>query len=315
MKPTTRRLLSNLGQRLESPTTNLVAVAVLAGITPAIAHEFVGHGSVCLAVGGHPTVVSTSMFWCTTPEPVIAVGGPAMNLLLGLTCLILLRRARPANRDVRLYLALVTAFAWFWEGGYAVQAMLFRAGDLYDLFAATSRTARTCRECSHRYSRRGAISADCPPHENIHPGHCRHRTTRAPHIARGLDQRHGRRRHRRGTLAARPAELRQHRDVNRRRRPSPSARSAARGPIAVPLDTPPGRQHRTPCDEPHRLRRLHLHARPRPRLAVVRLGEPSKSTGRHVAQGSSPPVSQTFDSHDNSALNAEYRSRKGVRFS
>ncbi len=138
MKPTTRRLLSNLGQRLESPTTNLVAVAVLAGITPAIAHEFVGHGSVCLAVGGHPTVVSTSMFSCTTPEPVIAVGGPAMNLLLGLTCLILLRRVRPANRDVRLYLALVTAFAWFWEGGYAVQAMVFRAGDLYDIFAATT---------------------------------------------------------------------------------------------------------------------------------------------------------------------------------
>jgi hypothetical protein len=78
------------------------------------------------------------MFWCTTPEPVIAAGGPAMNLLLGLFCLVLLRRTRPIHRDARLYLALVTAFAWFWEGGYAVQAMLFRAGDLYDLFAATS---------------------------------------------------------------------------------------------------------------------------------------------------------------------------------
>jgi hypothetical protein len=61
-----------------------------------------------------------------------------MNLVLGLTCLILLRRARPTSRDVQLYLALVTAFAWFWEGGYAVQAMLFRAGDLYDVFAGNS---------------------------------------------------------------------------------------------------------------------------------------------------------------------------------
>jgi hypothetical protein len=78
------------------------------------------------------------MFWCTNPQPVIAVGGPAINLLLGVACLILLRRARPANREVQIYLALVTAFAWFWEGGYAVQAMLFRAGDLYDIFAATS---------------------------------------------------------------------------------------------------------------------------------------------------------------------------------
>ncbi len=85
MKLSPRWRLSKPGLRLASPTTDLVAIAVLAGMTPVVAHEFIGHGSVCLAVGGHPTVVSTSKFWCTTPEPVIAAGGPAMNLILGLT--------------------------------------------------------------------------------------------------------------------------------------------------------------------------------------------------------------------------------------
>jgi hypothetical protein len=72
---------------LRSPALAVLSVAVLAAITPSVIHEFIGHGSMCLAVGGHPTVVSTSMFACTVPTPVVAAGGPAANLLAGLICL------------------------------------------------------------------------------------------------------------------------------------------------------------------------------------------------------------------------------------
>jgi hypothetical protein len=116
----------------------VVASTVLAVITVTFAHEALGHGIVCLAVGGHPTVVSTSMFWCTAPRPVVAAGGPAMNLLVGLLALVLLRRSRRRSAAASLYLILVTAFAWFWEGGYAVQAMLLGRGDLWDLIAHTA---------------------------------------------------------------------------------------------------------------------------------------------------------------------------------
>jgi hypothetical protein len=126
-----------IAARLRSPALVVLSVAVLAGITPPVTHEFIGHGSVCLAVGGHPTVVSTSMFWCTVPAPVVASGGPAANLLAGLICLMLRLRLRRPPPALQLYLTLVTAFAWFWEGGYAIQAMLLRRGDLYDLLAHT----------------------------------------------------------------------------------------------------------------------------------------------------------------------------------
>ena len=126
-----------IATRLRFPALVVLPVAVLAAITPAVIHEFIGHGSMCLAVGGHPTVVSTSMFWCTVPTPVVAAGGPAANLLVGLICLMLRLRLRTPAPALQLYLALVTAFAWFWEGGYAIQAMLLRRGDLYDLLAHT----------------------------------------------------------------------------------------------------------------------------------------------------------------------------------
>ncbi len=130
-------LTGTIAALLRSPALVVLSVAVLAAITPSVIHEFVGHGSMCLAVGGHPTLVSTSMFSCTVPTPIVASGGPAANLLVGLICLMLRLRLRTPPPALQLYLTLVTAFGWFWEGGYAIQAMLLRRGDLYDLLAHT----------------------------------------------------------------------------------------------------------------------------------------------------------------------------------
>ena len=52
-----------------------------------------------------------------------------MDLAIGTLALILSRFVKaPA---LRLFLVLVAAFSYFWEGGYAVQAMIHRDGDLY----------------------------------------------------------------------------------------------------------------------------------------------------------------------------------------
>ena len=112
-------------------TTTVAALAILAAITVTVAHEAVGHGSVCLALGGRVTLLTTSLFRCDAPSFLIDLGGPLTSLVVasmaaGASCVT--RATRP---ELTLYLVLVAAMAGFWEGGYLVQAVLTRHGDLY----------------------------------------------------------------------------------------------------------------------------------------------------------------------------------------
>ncbi len=105
------------------------ALAVLAACTVTVAHEALGHGTACLTLGGHITILSSSLFRCSAQSPWIDPAGPLMNLTIGTIALIIGRFAKaPA---LRLFLLLVTTFSYGWEGGYAVQAMIKRDGDLY----------------------------------------------------------------------------------------------------------------------------------------------------------------------------------------
>lgn len=115
--------------RHDAPT--VAAIAVISALVVIVDHEALGHGSVCLAVGGQVTLLSSSLFRCSTPSALIDIGGPAMNLTLGLIALIASRVTSRARPGLRLGLMLIAAFAGFWEGGYLVQAMATQKGDLY----------------------------------------------------------------------------------------------------------------------------------------------------------------------------------------
>ena len=115
-------------QRFDRAT--VAAAAVLAAVTVTVSHEAVGHGGVCLALGGEVTRLSTSLFRCSAASNLIDLGGPGMNLAVGLAAALASRivgRGRPA---LRLWLVLVAAFAGFWEGAYLAKAMATGEGDL-----------------------------------------------------------------------------------------------------------------------------------------------------------------------------------------
>ncbi len=105
------------------------ALAILAALTVTVAHEALGHGGACLALGGHITRLSSALFRCDISLPWIDAAGPAMNLLAGTLALILSHCVK--SIPLRLYLILVTALSYFWDGGYLAQAMLTQKGDLY----------------------------------------------------------------------------------------------------------------------------------------------------------------------------------------
>jgi hypothetical protein len=112
---------------------SLGAIGVLAMCVVTATHEAFGHGAVCLALGGHITQLTSSLFRCDVRSRWIAPAGPGMNLLLGALALAL-RRHTVRAPTLHLLLVFLSAFAWFWEGGYCVQAMIKGDGDLY--FAA-----------------------------------------------------------------------------------------------------------------------------------------------------------------------------------
>ncbi|WP_309629117.1 hypothetical protein [Brevundimonas sp.] len=113
----------------------VAALAVLAAVTVTVAHESVGHGSVCLALGGRVTLLTTSLFRCDVPSFLIDLGGPLTNLGLALVAALASRVTGPGRPAVTLYLVLIAAMGAFWDGGYLVQAMLTRDGDLYFAWA------------------------------------------------------------------------------------------------------------------------------------------------------------------------------------
>jgi hypothetical protein len=114
--------------------------------TVTVAHEAIGHGGTCLAVGGHIRQLTSSIFQCDMYSRWIAPAGPMMNLAFGALAL-MLRRGVAHSHPLQSFLIFVTAFAWFWEGGYCVQAMIKGDGDLYfaghDFFGAPERPWRT----------------------------------------------------------------------------------------------------------------------------------------------------------------------------
>lgn len=94
-------------------------------------HEALGHGGACLALHGHILALSSSVFSCSERSGLIDLAGPISNIFCGAIAWVMRRSFRPEAAKIRLFLALVTAFSFFWEGGYLLHAMHRQDGDLY----------------------------------------------------------------------------------------------------------------------------------------------------------------------------------------
>lgn len=116
---------------MKDDQATLAAIGVAAGCLTAFDHEVLGHGIACLLNAGAVVHVSTSLFACSAPSPFVAAGGPAGNLAMASLALVVGRLLPARETGWRLFCLAMTAFGFFWEGGYLVKAMLGGDGDLY----------------------------------------------------------------------------------------------------------------------------------------------------------------------------------------
>jgi hypothetical protein len=109
----------------------VAAIGVLAMCVVTFDHEALGHGSACLLLHGHIRLLTSSLFRCDVRSGWIDPAGPGMNLLIGTIALVAQRLIPSERTKLRLFLIALTAFSFFWEGGYLIRAMHRRDGDVY----------------------------------------------------------------------------------------------------------------------------------------------------------------------------------------
>lgn len=105
------------------------AIAIAASVLVTADHEALGHGSACLALGGHIKLLTSVYMDCAGGNAVVAACGPSMNLAMGALAWLALRRGAILRPQLRLFALLVMALSWFWEAGYLLYAMALNTGD------------------------------------------------------------------------------------------------------------------------------------------------------------------------------------------
>lgn len=94
-----------------------------------MSHEAVGHGGMCLALGGRVTLLTSVYFRCSNGGPLIDAAGPLMSLAVGATCWIALRLWPSLPANGRLFLVFAMAFNLFWGAGYFIFSAITNNGD------------------------------------------------------------------------------------------------------------------------------------------------------------------------------------------
>jgi hypothetical protein len=114
--------------RRDDPLT-LAAVGVAAAVVAQLAHETLGHGGTCLAVGGRVTLLTAVWFRCLGGGPLTDLMGPAGNLIAGVLVFALAgaRRLGPATR---LFVILLGGLNLFWFAGQSIFSGLFDTEDV-----------------------------------------------------------------------------------------------------------------------------------------------------------------------------------------
>jgi hypothetical protein len=110
-------------------TVQQAAIGMLAFMLACIAHEAVGHGGLCVALGGHITLLTSVYFRCSQPHSLVDAAGPGMNLVVGIACWAVLATRAPRSAQWRLFVVLAMAFNLFWGTGYFMYSAATGEGD------------------------------------------------------------------------------------------------------------------------------------------------------------------------------------------
>jgi hypothetical protein len=109
--------------------TTVAAIMVIAFMLACVAHEVVGHGGMCMIVGGHVNLVSSVYFRSTGGGVLTDAAGPLMNLFVGAVCWFLLGRWTAPPILWRLFLVLAMGFNLFWGAGCFILSAVTNTGD------------------------------------------------------------------------------------------------------------------------------------------------------------------------------------------
>lgn len=115
----------------------LVAIGLLCYASADITHHVLGHGGMCLAVGGHIRSLSSIHVDCTVTGAAVDLAGPFANLIVGALAW---AAALRVQRTARLFLTLAAAFNLFW---FALQ-LIFSAATRTDDFAWAMKVFHVC---------------------------------------------------------------------------------------------------------------------------------------------------------------------------
>ena len=121
--------------RQPSDLMTVAAISIVAYIIQNVLHEGLGHGGACAALGGDPVAVSTAYFDCGTEgldfsaHRLIAAAGSIVNVVTGLGCLLLLRRATLGGDSVRFFVWLSMAVNLLTGTGYLLFSGALSVGD------------------------------------------------------------------------------------------------------------------------------------------------------------------------------------------
>ena len=109
--------------------STLVAVSAVSFIVACVAHEAIGHGGMCLAVGGRIRLLTSVYFSGTNGGALTDAAGPLMNLVAGAVCWALARGRRRGGTGGRAgRLRVGTWLPLGWCGHVASHGKRARAG-------------------------------------------------------------------------------------------------------------------------------------------------------------------------------------------
>jgi hypothetical protein len=114
----------------------IVAISVAATAIADFIHEGLGHGGMCVAIGGRPLVLSTVHFECSPDTRLVAAGGTLANLIFGAMSW---AAARAVKRSAswRYFFWVLMTFNLFAAGGYFMFSGIGNIGDWAEVVAGS----------------------------------------------------------------------------------------------------------------------------------------------------------------------------------
>lgn len=112
----------------DDPRT-LAAIGVVAACLAPIAHETLGHGATCLAVGGTISRLTATHFTCAGGTALVDALGPAGNLASALIAFALLRAGSAFSASTRLFLLMLGGINLCWFTGEMIHSAFLNIED------------------------------------------------------------------------------------------------------------------------------------------------------------------------------------------